>query len=135
MRVLSVIGMLMFVCSVSVLAADETGKSGIYSSSLYQKKTRPFCVYDHDTHNEENGLDDCAVCHHLYEGGKLIEGESSEDQYCSDCHGIKPTKENSVPLTKAYHLRCKSCHEENWKGPVLCGECHIKVNDNAQNDK
>jgi hypothetical protein len=27
---------------------------------------------------------------------------------------------------KAYHLNCKGCHQEQKKGPVMCGECHVK---------
>jgi hypothetical protein len=26
----------------------------------------------------------------------------------------------------AYHKQCKDCHVEMKKGPVACGECHVK---------
>jgi hypothetical protein len=29
-------------------------------------------------------------------------------------------------LTKAFHTNCKGCHENKNKGPVMCGECHVR---------
>jgi hypothetical protein len=88
---------------------------------------RPAAIFEHDEHNETAELeDDCSICHHSYEGKKLIEDESSEDSACSDCHNLKPTVQNAVPLRMAFHNRCKTCHFESAKGPVLCGDCHIK---------
>ena len=90
----------------------------------FEHPQRPPARFDHDTHNETAGIDDCAECHHLYdEAGKKVEGESSEDQSCSDCHesrdvGPKPK------LRKAYHFNCKGCHLSRQKGPIVCGDCH-----------
>ena len=133
MRFLFIIIMICFFSSAERSVAEDSQSSGIYSSKVYEKKTRPFSLYEHDIHNEKIGMDDCAFCHHLYEDGKLLAGESSEDQYCSDCHGIIPTEKNTVSLTKAFHLRCRSCHEEKWNGPVFCGECHIRKKYNKKN--
>jgi len=96
-------------------------------TSAFQKPQRPGAVFDHDGHNEMAEIDDCAVCHHVYEGKKLVEDESSEDSPCSECHALKAGKDNSVSLELAYHKRCKNCHFEQNNGPVLCGECHIKL--------
>ncbi len=96
-------------------------------NSVFEHPQRSAAVFDHDEHNEKADLeDDCSVCHHLYEDKKLIKGESSEDSLCSECHFLKPTPENGTPLRMAFHSRCKECHFESRKGPVLCGECHIK---------
>ena len=95
-------------------------------NSSFETPHRPGAVFMHDEHNEKAEIDDCAVCHHVYEGKKRLEDESSEDSPCSECHSQKATQENSIPLSVAYHKRCKSCHFETNKGPVLCGECHIK---------
>ena len=93
----------------------------------FEAPRRPGSIFDHDAHNEKAGLDDnCAVCHHVYEDGVLVEDESSEDSSCSDCHGLRPTDENSVGLEAAFHRQCKECHFESARGPVLCGECHRK---------
>lgn len=95
-------------------------------TSVFENPHRPGAVFEHDGHNEMAGIEDCAVCHHVYEGKNLVADESSEDSLCSECHFLKKTLENSISLEVAYHKRCKTCHFEKNKGPVLCGECHIK---------
>jgi hypothetical protein len=27
---------------------------------------------------------------------------------------------------KAFHIHCKSCHREKKKGPLMCGQCHVR---------
>jgi predicted CXXCH cytochrome family protein len=91
--------------------------------SAFHDSQRPAAVFEHDQHNEKAEIDECNVCHHLYEGGNKVEDDSSEGQGCSDCHNVEegyPTR----PLMKAYHDLCKGCHGEKDKGPVTCGECH-----------
>lgn len=95
-------------------------------NSVFEKPHRPGAVFEHDDHNETAEIDDCNVCHHVYKDKKLVEDESSEDSLCSECHFLKGTRENSISLSVAYHKRCKTCHFDANKGPVLCGECHIK---------
>lgn len=95
-------------------------------NSVFENPRRPGAVFVHDDHNEMAGIEDCAVCHHMYDGKTLLEDESSEDSLCSECHFLKADQKNSVSLLLAYHKRCKDCHFEENKGPVLCGECHIK---------
>ena len=95
--------------------------------SAFESPQRPAAVFAHDEHNEAAELEeDCALCHHVYDGKTLVPDESSEDSPCSDCHSLNPTSENTVSLMTAYHKRCKSCHFDAAKGPVLCGECHIR---------
>lgn len=110
------------------LSRPGTGESDpeTLDNSAFEKPSRPAALFDHDLHNEQAGLeDDCAVCHHVYEGQRLVEDESSEDSPCSDCHALKKASDNPVPLRMAFHQRCKACHFREKKGPVLCGECHI----------
>ena len=90
---------------------------------MFANPQRASSVFAHDAHNESAGIEDCAVCHHLYEDGKLVEGESSEDQRCSDCHQEKADGKQPA-LMRAFHLNCKGCHLEKADGPVMCGECH-----------
>jgi len=95
-------------------------------TSAFDDPQRIGAVFDHDRHNEKAGLDDrCALCHHVYDEKGLVKGAESTDSYCSDCHGLKPHGENGVSLEVAFHKRCKQCHFESNKGPVLCGECHV----------
>lgn len=95
-------------------------------NSAFENPRRPGAVFMHDDHNEMAEIDACDVCHHVYEGKARVADESSEDSLCSDCHSLKADRENSIPLLSAYHKRCRTCHFEANKGPVLCGECHIK---------
>ena len=87
---------------------------------------RPAAVFPHEAHNEKAEIEECNVCHHRYdENGQQLEGESSEDMECSECH-LKEGDTDTLPLVRTYHLRCKGCHEESKAGPVMCGECHVK---------
>ncbi len=90
---------------------------------VFEKPARPPALFDHDTHNEKSDIEDCSICHHLYENGKLLENESSEDQSCSECHDTRSTS-RTVSLRKAFHLNCKGCHLTNNTGPIMCGQCH-----------
>jgi len=97
-------------------------------NSVFDNPQRPAAIFDHDTHNELAELEeDCAHCHHVYQGNILVKDESSEDTACNECHALEPTAENSVPLRRAFHQQCKKCHFERAKGPVLCAECHVKI--------
>ena len=97
----------------------------VIESDGFAKKQRPSAVFKHDEHNENAEIEECNECHHLYEDGKRVEDESSEDQSCSDCHSEKGS-DDEPRLTKAYHLNCKGCHQAAKKGPIICGECHVR---------
>jgi hypothetical protein len=94
-------------------------------NKVFDLPKRPGALFDHDRHIEMMESD-CAICHHVYENGKLKPGESSEDSSCADCHGLKASPENGMPLQAAYHNLCRDCHFTKNKGPVLCGECHAR---------
>jgi hypothetical protein len=74
---------------------------------------------------EYEEVEDCWVCHHVYEDGKLLKDESSEGEPCSACHSLEEI-DSQPGLMDAYHLNCKGCHEEIKKGPITCGECHVR---------
>ena len=97
----------------------------VVDNAAFNNPQRTPSVFVHDAHNETAGIDDCAECHHVYEDGKRLEDESSEDQSCSECHDLKSTG-GQPSLIKAYHANCKGCHQAQKKGPIMCGECHIK---------
>ena len=94
-------------------------------SDAFVKHARTAAMFVHDEHNEKAGLDECATCHHVYEDGKLVEDEDSVGTACAECHTLEA--QGSQPgLMIAYHKQCKSCHVEQAKGPVACGQCHVK---------
>lgn len=95
------------------------------STEAFSKPQRPAAVFPHDPHNEKAGIESCNQCHHVYADGKLVEDESSEDRRCADCHGVEDAS-RQPGLMKAFHLNCKGCHQEQKKGPVMCGECHVR---------
>jgi hypothetical protein len=95
-------------------------------NSIFSNPQRESAVFNHEEHNETAGIEECNECHHVYdEDGNKLEYESSEDMQCAECH-----EENSSgpapSLDKAFHVNCMGCHLEQKKGPILCGECHIK---------
>lgn len=97
------------------------------NDSAFKERMRPSARFEHEQHNEKAEIEECSVCHHVYEEGKKVEDESSEDRECSECHA-KENPANAMPLVRVYHLRCKGCHIEKKAGPIMCGECHIKAN-------
>ncbi len=94
-------------------------------STDFEKHQRPPVRFYHDMHNEKAEIEDCSVCHHVYEDGKPLEGESSEDEPCSSCHPAQP-EPGEMGLMRAYHKRCITCHDQVGKGPQACGSCHVK---------
>lgn len=97
----------------------------VIDNSVFDSVQRVPSLFKHDEHNEKADLEDCITCHHLYQDGKLVEDESSEDQSCSDCHNLKKSKK-TPGLMKAFHSSCWGCHKEKNAGPLMCGECHVK---------
>jgi len=98
----------------------------VLDDSAFENSQRPPSVFVHEEHNEAAEIEDCNACHHVYDDeGNLVEDESSEDQLCSDCHGLEADG-RQPGLMKAYHMNCKGCHLDQKKGPIMCGECHQK---------
>lgn len=111
----------LFVSATAYPQEDMT----VVDNSVFDNPQRTPSLFKHDDHNETAGIENCNECHHIYEDGMRVEDESSEDQKCSECHGIKASG-NKPRLMKAFHSNCKGCHLELDKGPIMCGECHVK---------
>jgi len=97
----------------------------VIDNSGFAIKQRPAVGFRHDEHNDLAGIEECNECHHVYEDGEKLEDESSEDQSCSECHE-EISSEEQPGLRRAFHLNCKGCHLENKKGPIMCGQCHMR---------
>lgn len=109
---------------VFVTAHSQEDMTHVDNSAFADPQRVP-SLFNHEQHNENAGIEECNECHHIYEDGRKLEYESSEDQLCSDCHA--ETAEGSTPaLTMAFHTNCKGCHLQKEKGPIMCGECHVR---------
>ena len=114
------------IISVFILAsAYSQDDMTVVDNNVFDNPQRVPSLFKHDEHNEAAEVEDCSECHHVYQDGEKVEGESSEDSSCFDCHGIEASG-NTPALMKAFHLNCKGCHLELSKGPIMCGECHRK---------
>jgi hypothetical protein len=113
------------VCCFFSVAAYAQEDMSVIDNHVFGNSKRPPAVFEHDQHNELSAIEECNVCHHLYEDGKLIEDESSEDQGCTDCHEMQDDG-RKPGLMMAFHTNCKNCHREKKKGPLMCGQCHVR---------
>ena len=111
-------------CLFAVVAYSQEDMT-VIDNQAFESPKRPPAVFRHDQHNELAAIEECNVCHHLYEDGKLVEDESSEDQACADCHEMQDIG-RKPGLMEAFHTNCKSCHREKKKGPLMCGQCHVR---------
>ena len=111
-------------CFFPVTAHSQEDMTVIENQAFGNPK-RPAAAFRHDQHNELARIEECNVCHHVYEDGKLIEDESSEEQRCADCHELQDI-DRKPGLMKTFHTHCKSCHRGKKKGPLMCGQCHVR---------
>ena len=110
---------------IAVISGYSQEEMTIVDNSVFDSPMRTPSVFRHDDHNQAAEVEECNECHHIYEDGQKMEDESSEDSRCADCHETEGSG-NILGLRKAYHTNCKGCHLEKKKGPIMCGECHIK---------
>jgi hypothetical protein len=114
------------ICLLALAAtASAQGDMVVLRSPAFAKHTRPDVPFKHDEHNEKAKLDDCAACHHGGKDGKIDRAATTEGTPCAECHPVKAAK-GTTPLMRAFHKQCQGCHETAKKGPVACGECHVK---------
>lgn len=119
--------MILILALTTTAPAFAQGEPERLSPSAFKMPQRPGAIFSHDDHTQMAQIsDDCTICHHVYANKTLVPDQSSEDNACSDCHSLQPGPENTISLVNAFHKRCRECHYASEKGPVLCGQCHIK---------
>ena len=121
---LFILGLLISFLLILVTAHSQEDMVRI-ENEVFGSPNRPPAIFRHDEHNELAQIEECNECHHIYENGRRLEDESSEDQRCADCHDLEDSG-NMPGLMKAFHTNCKSCHREKKKGPIMCGQCHVR---------
>ena len=110
-------------CLPAVSQDDEITLGG--EEGGFAAMQRPAVVFSHANHMDYDGVDGCLPCHHdgKEDDGAFIEG--SDYLKCTECHG--PSDGSGLDdLPKVFHQNCIGCHESVGKGPVACGECHVK---------
>ena len=113
-------------CILPIGIAFSQADMKVLSEEAFPDDQRPPAVFVHDEHNAKAKLYDCSLCHHVYKDGQKVQGAMSVGQGCSDCHSVQAGPDNSMDLLSAYHTQCLSCHQEESKGPLACGECHVR---------
>ncbi len=107
-----------------VLASAQDDIVSLADPALAPLKKTP-SLFEHAKHAEDYAIP-CADCHHgATAEGAIDPAATSEGEACSSCHpvGAEPGK---TWLMLAFHKQCKGCHETQRKGPLGCGECHVK---------
>jgi len=114
---------------VMIIPAHSQEDMAFVDNDMFENPRRPSAVFRHDEHNEFAEIEECHVCHHVYdENRRMLEDESSEDQRCSDCHELEAS-DGQPALMKAFHTNCKGCHKAQKDGPTMCGQCHVRRSD------
>ncbi|MEW6666484.1 MAG: cytochrome c3 family protein [Thermodesulfobacteriota bacterium] len=106
--------------SGDVLTLDNKG---------YKSDRKGAVTFTHLKHAMEYRVS-CWDCHHEYKDGKNIWSPWGETQQCVQCHDPAKSKDKVMNLQKAYHLNCKTCHQnlaaqKKKTGPhKKCLGCH-----------
>jgi hypothetical protein len=81
-------------------------------------------TFQHKMHSQLDDVE-CETCHHTTQGG-------SEPEDCHNCHKPKDAQGEAPKSIKAFHTRCRGCHQytvDSGKhaGPVKkCTLCHVR---------
>ena len=121
---ISVIFLFILFSVMTIFAQEDIIK--VTDSIFSGNKVRQPVPFNHEEHNEKANIYECNECHHVWEDGKKLKYETSEEMECSGCHYDAGTGEYPINVIKAYHDNCKGCHLQKKAGPVLCSECHVK---------
>ena len=122
-RCLPILTMAVFLVCAQLAFSQEDMKT--IAPDAFGTLTRPAATFAHDQHNEKAGVEDCVQCHHSGANGVQDLSSSSEGTPCSDCHAVEPEK-GATSLNSAYHKQCIGCHTKEGKGPLACGQCHVR---------
>ncbi len=83
----------------------------IIDNEGYEKDIKGPSRFEHLKHARDYGIS-CWECHHDYDDGKNMWKPWDETGSCTDCHLPDMDMDAIVKLQDAYHMKCKTCHEE-----------------------
>ena len=102
----------------------------------YEKERQGPVGFSHKKHALDYEVN-CWECHHDYKDAKdkkkNIWSPWAETEKCDACHDPIEKKDGAMNLMAAFHLNCKTCHEEKkiYRGEPGaykdCGKCHLQA--------
>ncbi|WP_244963569.1 acidic tetraheme cytochrome c3 TmcA [Oceanidesulfovibrio marinus] len=124
-RRLALVAVSLVFVAVAPGLVHSQGDIEFLADPAFENPQRPPAVFHHDEHNANAALEDqCWYCHHM-DGSNPSPDEDSIGIPCSDCHAVD-ADDGSTSLLMAYHIQCQRCHTKEKKGPITCGECHVR---------
>ncbi|MGA2225412.1 MAG: cytochrome c3 family protein [Syntrophobacteraceae bacterium] len=112
--------LVVLVIAASVQLAHSQDDTFLLNHTEIGKHERPLVEFNHKLHAEKL---DCIRCHHDFDA--FLNNRGGEGQTCDSCHK-KKADDDLLSLKEAFHIQCIACHDTLKKGPVTCGECHVR---------
>jgi hypothetical protein len=106
-----------------------TGDVLTLDNKAYKADRKGPVTFTHRKHAMEYRVS-CWDCHHEYKDGKNVWSAWGETQKCSKCHDPEKSQDKVANLQKAFHMNCKTCHQnlaaqKKKTGPYKkCLGCH-----------
>ncbi|MBN1103223.1 MAG: cytochrome c3 family protein [Deltaproteobacteria bacterium] len=93
-------------------AGKERGTADtlILDNKAYKSDRKGPVTFTHRKHAMDYRVS-CWDCHHDYKDGKNLWSPWGETKQCAQCHDPKKSVDKVVNLQKAYHVNCKTCHQ------------------------
>ena len=131
------ISAIIMVCLVALLAwgvtvAEEESmpEDIVIDNSVYEPDRKGPVYFSHLAHYDDYEVA-CEDCHHEYEDAENVWTEGDPVKKCETCHCPLESKGDIKKLRIAFHINCKSCHENLYKEDISedapyrsCYHCH-----------
>jgi hypothetical protein len=94
----------------AAVQARGTGDVLTLDNKAYKSDRKGPVTFTHRKHAMEYRVS-CWDCHHEYKDGKNIWSPWGETKQCAQCHDPVKSQDKVMNLQKAYHVNCKTCHQ------------------------
>jgi len=109
---------IMLICASAGLimtAKNAVSEQGLNVIKLdnegYERDRKGPVIFAHRDHAKEYGIS-CWECHHDYMDDENIWSPWDSTEKCDGCHDRLEEQDEIKKLQTAYHINCKTCHEE-----------------------